>query len=350
MEDVVMKLRIPMVVLVALSSIGNVIAQRPAFWPETVRSEMIETATIKMQVYLAGESGMPVVVMQDMHDYFDPAPKWDDPQMQAGWIASGAGHRDFVARLGERYRVLAPIRRGYGETEDPGNGYDAATTGRDLIALLDSAGIERAIFVGRTPSQNEMLWLAENHPERMAGMMLLDGMVQPLGDVSNPDFFAFASGWWRGARDLADSDERVDQLTSERLSGYVPAFLSDASITIDVPTLYLEGHAAFEGQWMWSNLYRFERGAIEQCVEITQSYPCSVFGDSERVARLDALFENHPMQELVAGGLARMQEQFSDFTISHYPHGAEMVPDFWSDYFERIQPFLSRIQTGSAPR
>ncbi|MEE4639954.1 MAG: alpha/beta fold hydrolase [Wenzhouxiangella sp.] len=339
-----MKLKGPMMVLIALLSTGEALAQRPAFWPDTVRSEFVETATLKMQVYRAGESGIPVVIMQDMHDYFDPAPKWDDPQMQAGWIAGGAGHRDFVAKLGERYQVLAPIRRGYGETEDPGSGYDVATTGRDLIALLNASGIEQAIFVGRTPSQNEMIWLAENHPERMAGMVLLDGMVQPLVDLSNPDFFAFASGWWRGSRDLASTDERIDQLTSERLGGYIPAFLSDESITIDVPTLYLEGPAAFEGQWMWSNLYRFERRAVEQCVEITEAYPCSVFGDAERVARLDALFDNHPMQTMVAGGLEKMQEQFSDFTVSNYPHGQQMVSDFWGDYLERIQPFLNRIE------
>ncbi len=326
---------------------SQVAADRPDFWPETVRSEMVDTATIEMQVYRAGASGIPIVVMQDMHDYFDPNPKWEDPAAQEGWIASGAGHRNFVARLGERYRVLAPIRRGYGLTEDPGSGYDAATTGRDLIALLDASGVERAIFVGRTPSQNEMLWLAENHPDRMAGMVLLEGMAQPLLDISNPDAFAFASGWWRGARDIANTDDRIDQLTSERLGGYVPAFLSDTELSIDVPTLYLDGPPAFEGQWMWSNLYRFERNSVERCPEITESYPCSVFGDSERVARLDALFTNHPMQDLVANGRARMQEQFTDFTVSTYPHGEQMVSDFWGDYFERIQSFLERVAAES---
>ena len=93
-----------------------------------------------------------------------------------------------------------PIRRGYGLTEDPGQGYDAAGIGRDMAAMLDALGIARAVFVGRTPSQNDMLWLAENHPERMAGMILLEGGPQPLIDVSDPVVFAFAAGWWRGAR------------------------------------------------------------------------------------------------------------------------------------------------------
>ena len=212
---------------------GHVAADRPAFWPDNVRSEMIETATIEMQVYRAGESGMPIVVMQDMHDYFDPDPKWADPEARAGWIARGSGHRDFVARL------------------------------------------------------------AGHHPERTAAMILLEGMAQPLLDVTDPDVFAFASGWWRGARDIADTDERIDQLTMERLGGYVPAFLTDSNARVSVPTLYLGGPPAFEGQWMWSNLYRFD--------------------------------------------------------FAPYPHGADMVEDFWGDYYQRIQPFLERIAAEPFP-
>lgn len=328
---------------------SQVAADRPAFWPDTVRSELVKTATIEMQVYRAGESGMPVVVMQDMHDYFDPDPNWEDPEVRAGWIAQGAGHRDFVARLAEHHRVLVPIRRGYGLTEDPGSGYDPATTGGDVIAMLDASGIDRAVFVGRTPSQNEMLWLAENHPERMSAMILLEGMVQPLLDVTDPDAFAFAAGWWRGARDVANTDERIDQLTMERLGGYIPAFLTDSNVQVAVPTLYLAGPPAFEGQWMWSNLYRFERNAVEQCREVTESYPCSVFGDAERVARLDAFFADHPMAALVAGGRAKMQRQFTRFDFAPYPHGAEMVEDMWGDYYARIQPFLARIAAEQLP-
>jgi len=322
---------------------SQAVADRPDFWPDSVRSEMVDTVTIEMQVYRAGESGMPVVVMQDMHDYFDPNPKWEDPQARAGWIAQGAGHRDFVARLGEKHRVFVPIRRGYGLTEDPGTGYDAATTGRDLIALMDASGIDRAVFVGRSPSQNEMLWLAENYPDRMAAMILLDGIVQPLLDVSDPDAFAFASGWWRGARDVANTDERIDQLTSERLGGYVPAFLSDTELRIDVPTLYLEGPPAFEGKWMWSSLYRMSRASVEMCTEVTGAYPCSVFGDPGRVARLDEFFDDNPIETLVAGGRSKMEDQFTDFTLDPYPHGEQMVQNFWGDYLERIQPFLSRF-------
>lgn len=322
---------------------GQTSADRPTFWPDAVRSEMVDTASIEMQVYRAGDTGMPIVVMQDMHDYFEPNPKWEDPEQRQRWIAGGAGHRDFVARLADDHSVYVPIRRGYGLTEDPESGYDAATTGRDVIAMLDAFGIDRAVFVGRTPSQNEMLWLAENHSDRMAAMILLEGVVQPLLDLGNPDALAFASGWWRGARDIANTDDRIDQLTRDRLGGYIPAFLTDPNVRIDVATLYLVGPPAFEGQWMWSNLYRFERSATEQCPEKSESYPCSVFGDPERVARLDALFSDHPLEALVANGLEKMKSQFTRFSVAPYPHGTEIVEDFWNDYYERIQPFLEHI-------
>lgn len=315
----------------------------PHFWPDNVESRIIDTSRIDVQVYHAGNVGMPIVVMQDMHNYFDPDPGWSDPEENAAWIRTGAGHRNFVSRLGENYRVLVPIRRGYGLTEDPGKGYDAATTGRDILAMLDALDIERAVFVGRTPSQNEMLWLAENHPERMAGMILLEGVPQPLIDVSDPAVFAFASGWWRGARDLGDNDERIDQLTMGRLDGYVPAFLTDPERRIAVPTLYLAGSEDFEGKWMWSNLYRFER-AETKCESATQTYPCSVFGDPQRVARLDEVFSDHPMEALIGSARDRMKRQFSNFEVSPAPQGHEQVEDIWGDYYERIQPFLRRLE------
>lgn len=313
---------------------------REAFWPDNVESRIVDTATIDIQVYSAGEAGMPIVVMQDMHDYF--APGWSDPQGKDDWVRFTAGHRNFVSRLGGDYRVFAPIRRGYGLTQDPGGGYDPATSGRDILAMLDALGIERAVFVGRTPSQNEMLWLAENHPERMAGMILLEGVPQPLIDVSDPAVFAFAAGWWRGARDLGDTDERIDQLTMGRLGGYVPAFLTDPEMRIEVPTLYLAGPDDFEGKWMWSNLYRLEK-AEAKCETVTPTFPCNVFGDPQQVARLDKVFSDHPMEKLIASTRAKMERQFSDFEVSPNPHGNQPVKDFWNDYYERIQPFLIRL-------
>ena len=49
-----------------LAGLGAHVAASPREVGE--RSEIIETATIDIQVYVAGDSGMPIVVMQDMHD------------------------------------------------------------------------------------------------------------------------------------------------------------------------------------------------------------------------------------------------------------------------------------------
>lgn len=53
------------------------------------------------------------------------------------------------ALAAEGFHAVAPFTRGYHPTEVPSNGaYDTATLGRDLLALIDAFGVDRAIVVG----------------------------------------------------------------------------------------------------------------------------------------------------------------------------------------------------------
>ena len=70
---------------------------------------------VAIEYFRFGSSGTPIVVIQDHHDYFHDdsgrsAPRCSAPGSRS-WRASGRGHS-----------VIAPVRRGWGESDDPGWG------------------------------------------------------------------------------------------------------------------------------------------------------------------------------------------------------------------------------------
>ena len=56
--------------------------------------------------------------------------------------------RNQIPVLAERYRVIAPDLRGYGETDKPAAGYDKRMMALDLIELMKALGIAKIALVG----------------------------------------------------------------------------------------------------------------------------------------------------------------------------------------------------------
>jgi pimeloyl-ACP methyl ester carboxylesterase len=77
------------------------------------------------------------------------------------------------------YRVLAPDQRGYGRSSAPAQieAYDIEHLTGDLIALLDSIGEQKAVFVGHDWGSMVVWQTALQHPERVAGVC---GMSVPF--------------------------------------------------------------------------------------------------------------------------------------------------------------------------
>jgi pimeloyl-ACP methyl ester carboxylesterase len=73
------------------------------------------------------------------------------------------------------HRVLAYDARGHGRSSpasDPG-AYEYEDLGLDLAAVMDAAGIDRAVLAGASMGAHTLLWLALNHPERVAGVVAI---------------------------------------------------------------------------------------------------------------------------------------------------------------------------------
>jgi 3-oxoadipate enol-lactonase len=72
-----------------------------------------------------------------------------------------------VAALAERFRVIRYDHRGQGRSPEPTGPYEIADLGRDVIALLDRLGIERAHVGGVSLGGMIAMWMGAHAPERV---------------------------------------------------------------------------------------------------------------------------------------------------------------------------------------
>jgi 3-oxoadipate enol-lactonase len=71
-----------------------------------------------------------------------------------------------------KYRVLRYDTRGHGQTAVPPGPYTIERLARDVVALLDALGIERAHFCGLSMGGKIGMWLGAYAPERIARLAL----------------------------------------------------------------------------------------------------------------------------------------------------------------------------------
>lgn len=99
-----------------------------------------------------------------------------------GWTLDGRAWTPQRA-LADRFRLIAPDRRGFGRSTAP---FDIAAETDDLIALADALELDRMILVGMSQGGRVALRAARDRPERVAGLVLqgapLDGFhPEPAG-------------------------------------------------------------------------------------------------------------------------------------------------------------------------
>jgi pimeloyl-ACP methyl ester carboxylesterase len=136
------------------------------------------------------------------------------------------------------HRVVAYDARGHGASSpalDP-EAYRYRDLGRDLEAVLDGLGLERAVLAGASMGAHTVLWMALRAPERVAGLVV----ITPAYDPATNDDPARLARWDR----LAEGFRRggVDGFVAAYGRPDVPEPLQDTVITVIRQRLALHEH------------------------------------------------------------------------------------------------------------
>jgi len=122
--------------------------------PPVTNADGEREAPIRLRVYEAGEG--PAVVL--CHGF---------PELAYSW------RHQFQALVDAGFRVIAPNQRGYAGSSAPedSDAYDIDHLNTDLVGVLDSFGIEKAVFVGHDWGGFVTWSMPILHPDRVAGVI-----------------------------------------------------------------------------------------------------------------------------------------------------------------------------------
>jgi pimeloyl-ACP methyl ester carboxylesterase len=88
--------------------------------------------------------------------------------------------------LAPHYRTVAPDSRGHGGSGMPAGKWTIREQGSDYVRVMDALGVDQAVVVGQSMGGMAALHLALDHPDRVAGLVLIDtsaGAEAPLRRV-----------------------------------------------------------------------------------------------------------------------------------------------------------------------
>jgi 3-oxoadipate enol-lactonase len=100
-----------------------------------------------------------------------------------------------VAALTPKHRVIAWDERGHGETVTTPDDFSYWDSADDLRLLMDELGIAKAVVGGMSQGGFISLRLALNHPERVAGLVLIDTQAGLEREESLPEYEAMTDVW-----------------------------------------------------------------------------------------------------------------------------------------------------------
>ena len=168
--------------------------------PAAARHLTIRTNGIR-QHYVEAGSGPPVVLL---HGF---------PETSFAW-------RHQIPVLSERFRVIAPDLRGYGETDKPAHGYDKRTLAGDVLDLLDESGISRIALVGHDRGARVATRFAKDHPHGLDRLVVMDNVpTRIVARSMNPQVARAVPIPQCGHLPQEEQPDRVNELLLEGWNG-----------------------------------------------------------------------------------------------------------------------------------
>lgn len=243
----------------------------------------VELGDVRLHFLDFGGDGLPVVLLHSK--------PWD------AWTYDGFGQR-----LTRHHRVLAPTLRGSGDSG--GRPADVATDGEDILGFMDALEIDRAVLVGNSTPGLAMTYLAEHHPDRIAGLVYLAPGIPLDQELSEEEGATIWEMTLRAQgenyfRNLPQRTYRPDYLRTEEPTMPVRALIfrnrdgRSAIELLDVPTMLLDGVIPIEDPDAEA-YFREAREDPEVPARIARLWEALLAGESSGFRRLDAAFSPPP--------------------------------------------------------
>jgi pimeloyl-ACP methyl ester carboxylesterase len=115
-----------------------------------------------------------------------------------GWMGTSYSWRKLMPLLADRFTVIAPDCRGYGDSHKPYSGYDGRLIKDELRAVVQSLGMSKVYVVGHDMGALVALLYAAEHREEVLSLGYFD---EPLVGYNLDQFTAFTADnpfvyWW----------------------------------------------------------------------------------------------------------------------------------------------------------
>ena len=92
---------------------------------------------------------------------------------------------DFAPKLTAHCHVYGITRRGFGASGYSATDHPADRLGDDVVAVMDALNLKKPILVGHSIAGVELSAVANNHPDRVAGLVYLDAAYSYAFDDGN---------------------------------------------------------------------------------------------------------------------------------------------------------------------
>ena len=105
-----------------------------------------------------------------------------------GWPEFWLTWEPVMARLADRFQLIAPDLRGFGDSDKPERPFGAADHCADMFSLLDALGVGKVGVVGHDVGGGVMQPMARAAPERLSGLFFFDFVHPGIGArIGAPD-------------------------------------------------------------------------------------------------------------------------------------------------------------------
>ena len=139
----------------------------PAGFTDTFTSRYVDTGDLRLHTVVGGD-GPPLLLVH-------------------GWPQTWYAWRMLMPTLAQDFRVVAVDQRGIGLSDKPRDGYDSATLGGDMVALMGALGHERFALYGTDTGMLIAYAVAADHPERVIRLVVSEAPLP--GITPSPPLF-----------------------------------------------------------------------------------------------------------------------------------------------------------------